>query len=487
MMNLKRMDSYLRRWNKGMEQTLFVKEIDFPKTITHSLRKSKKLFPFRTKNTNQIKGNFNIVISDLARFITGYKIDTKKLDSIELQYFEGINKLSEFIGNSNRIQINPEDRPDFIRFIDNYLYSGNNINIVHTYLYNFIGESEANQSILRNLAEFIKDVLIAQDSEIEEIFKNKETDDILTRLIISEVDQLIINKQIKQEQGYSNLLPSFTQTFKEDLKFLMKHKDYFIANFEIIVKYYTFMYAIQCVKKFGKFTKGNFDEIEPLYFALDWESVTKKRPVASSLHGYKMVRDQAGDLFPHEYTLRLLSYNMFNRMDEGKEVVDYATLYKQIESHGEDYIEKFKLDLKELIQTYLNWVNKENKVHDVEYETTIDGLLHQLFKLVKSKMHVDARTKYGQSIDYLGQGAFLKSRGSLGKLLNISHDFLILMTSVIVKDQRMPFKMVLDEFGKRGIVFDRYSIEEIIDLFNNHNILDKKSDSGDVQYVKPIL
>lgn len=471
-----------------MEQILLVHEIDFPKTTAHNLVDSKKLFPFRTKNTAQIKGNFNIVISDLAKLVTGYKLDLKKLDALPYQHYEGSNKLSEFIANSDHIQFDSDmAKVDFIRFIDTYLFNESKINIVHTYLYNFIGESEVNQSILRNLAEFIKDVLIANDSAIEGIFKNKETDDILTRLIIGEVEQLISDKPLKQSQAYSDILPSFTQTFRDDLKFLMKHKDYFIANIEILINYYTFMYAIQCLRKFGKFTKGNFNEIEPLYFALEWEAVTKKRLVASNLHGYKIVKELADELFPHEFTLRLLSYNKFNSAEEKKEIMDYASLYALVESHGEQHVEQFKQDLKKLIETYLSWANKGQGVLEMTYEDTVDGLLNQLFKSVKNKMHNDAKTKYGQSIDYLGQGVFLKSRGNLGNLLNVSHDFLILMTSVIVKDKRMPFNTLLEEFEKRGIIFDRYSIEEIIDLFNNHNILDKKSDSGDVQYVKPIL
>src|SRR5690606_27026023 len=138
-------------------------------------------------------------------------------------HIESANQLSEFIANSKRIQFDTnEAKVDFIRFIDNFLFNDKNINIIHTYLYNFIGESELNQSILRNLAEFIKDVLVAGDLEIEDIFKNKETDDILTRLIISEVELLITTKMLRQEQRYSDLLPSFTQLFREDLKYLMK-------------------------------------------------------------------------------------------------------------------------------------------------------------------------------------------------------------------------------------------------------------------------
>lgn len=469
-----------------MNRIILIDEIQFPSTLKHTLTKPKKVFPFLTKNTAQIKGNFNIVISDLARSITNYRINSKVLDEVQFQHVEGANKLSEFIANSENIDFQDDAaKVDFIRFIDTYLFDEENIKIVHTYLYNFIGESQSNQSVLRNLSEFIKDVFIAQDEQIEAVFKDKTTDDILTKLIINEVEKLVDIKTKNYEKSYSDLLPFMTNAFREDLKFLMKYKDYFISNFEILLNYYSFMYSIQCLLQFEKFNKGNYEKASPLYFALEWEAVTKKRPVASGASSYKIVKDTASNLFAHEYILRLLSHNIFNPVDKGKEVVGYSTLINKIESHGPDYIDQFTKDLQDLVQLYANWHPKHKE--PLVMEKTIEELLVQLFNLVKEKMHDDAQVKFGQSIDYLGQGTFLKSRGSLGNLLNMSHDFLILMTSIIVKDQRMPFKTLLEEFEKRGIKFDRYSIEEIITLFNNHNILDKKSDSGDVQYVKPIL
>lgn len=81
----------------------------------------------------------------------------------------------------------------------------------------------------------------------------------------------------------------------------------------------------------------------------------------------------------------------------------------------------------------------------------------------------------------------MKRRGSLGYVFNVTHDFLMMMTAVIVKENSMPFKTLLEEFRVRGIAFDRFTIQEIVNLFSQHNILENKSDSGDAQYVKPIL
>ncbi|WP_241958117.1 DNA phosphorothioation-dependent restriction protein DptG [Staphylococcus agnetis] len=82
---------------------------------------------------------------------------------------------------------------------------------------------------------------------------------------------------------------------------------------------------------------------------------------------------------------------------------------------------------------------------------------------------------------------FLKNRGSLGKTLTLKKEMLILLTAIIVKEEKMLIKDVFLEFEKRGVYFDRYTREEIALFYEKMNILDKKSDSGDVKYVKSVL
>lgn len=38
-------------------------------------------------------------------------------------------------------------------------------------------------------------------------------------------------------------------------------------------------------------------------------------------------------------------------------------------------------------------------------------------------------------------------------------------------------------FSKRGISFDQFSQKEIVNFLDRNNMLEKKSDSGDAQYV----
>ena len=94
---------------------------------------------------------------------------------------------------------------------------------------------------------------------------------------------------------------------------------------------------------------------------------------------------------------------------------------------------------------------------------------------------------FALAIHEVGKQYFLKTRGSLGNTLNVTQDFLILLTAISVKNEKISLKQLFIEFERRGIFFDRYSREKIVELFNKLNLIEKKSDSGDAQYVKPIL
>ena len=54
-------------------------------------------------------------------------------------------------------------------------------------------------------------------------------------------------------------------------------------------------------------------------------------------------------------------------------------------------------------------------------------------------------------------------------------------------DGKVKLSVLFDKFEERGLVFDRESKRKIIELFEKMNFLEKRSDSGDAQYVKSDL
>ena len=75
----------------------------------------------------------------------------------------------------------------------------------------------------------------------------------------------------------------------------------------------------------------------------------------------------------------------------------------------------------------------------------------------------------------------------MGQTLNITDDFLIFITKLAIKDNnRMRLVDVFKSFERKGVFFDEGTKETVVKFYERLNILEKKSDSGVVQYVKKV-
>lgn len=64
----------------------------------------------------------------------------------------------------------------------------------------------------------------------------------------------------------------------------------------------------------------------------------------------------------------------------------------------------------------------------------------------------------------------------------------MLLTKIIIADaQQMRLNTLFKEFEGRGIFMDSATKECVVEFYEKLNLIEKKSDSGDAQYVKGIL
>jgi DNA phosphorothioation-dependent restriction protein DptG len=445
------------------------------------------VLPFLSKRTRAIRGRFNKTLGEYIRNIC--ELDLKQLEKKEFYTSVEENALSEHI--ASRVDFNSDEEAsyDFIRFLDQYLFNQDEIKPTHPFLFNYIKvEDKKLKSEFDKYADFMCDTLVKDNENIKKVFNNKETEDILTELILSQLDAL--QKSKTKPQKYEPLLEPLSRLYQEDIVYLSKYKDYFLTSFPLLTHFYVFMYICQLIIKFEQFADGDFNTVQPIFFALDWEAISKRRKAADEIEGFKYIKEKSKNLFPHIHTISQLSHNSLNTERSNNEnskinFIPYRALYKLIQDKGTEYESAFLKELKCWINDYKEL--EFTKVNVEDNSTTIEEAFKVLFYCLKEGMSTTVCEKYGGNIEDLGVNQFTKSRGSLGQILNIKHDFLLLLTAVSVKDKRIPLNDLFIEFEKRGVALDRYSKKEVITLFDNLNILDKKSDSGDAQYVKPIL
>ncbi|OED33576.1 DNA phosphorothioation-dependent restriction protein DptG [Planococcus maritimus] len=453
----------------------------------HDTGRVMDVVPFLSKRTQSLTTQFYKMIGEYVRHITEIKVGDKAISSEILEYETEKNILSEHIASKIEFE-DDEARYDFVRFIDEYLFKQERMNTIHPYLFNFIPIEKKLTNEFSKYAEFMQDVLLQKERNITDFFCDKEANDILTELIITNLDILTKkgNGANTKKSSYQPFLNHISELYREDLNFLTQYKEYFIQAFPMLTHHYAFMYVCQLLWNLEQYEGGAMNEVYPFYYAFEWESLTKRREAAHPVKGYKFVQERSENLFPHIHTLSQLSHNKLNAdylESEPWAVMSYHEIYTKVSSKGEEYKAHFLSDLNGWINDYCSWQN----IPLPQESDSLEDALRTLFKCLKEGTSSTVATKFGKNIEDLGSSMFLKRRGSIGYVFNLKHEFILLLVAISVKNERIPLNQLYEELEKRGVALDYYSRQELVNLLDSHNILDKKSDSGDAQYVKPIL
>lgn len=444
-------------------QQLNVKEDN----LKHNININSPLLPFQTRNPERpkFKNGFKNIIGEFARLECNKQLD----DNLNTP------KIIEGILNSEKVIVD-EECEEYLRvLIKEYLISDNEeIKLLHPYLFLYLPRSDNKQKTGEiEIAKFFKDTLFYNIPEFQNYFENKKTNHIIIKLILENLTPL----QIKENKPkYIPKLNYIEETFKEDIEFVLNKKEFLIKNIENIFAYYYFYYITQLCLKISK-EKTDLNEKEKLYYLLDWESASKNRK--SINNGYNIIKNQNKELLTRINTIEQVNTLLNTNGLIFSELIDYVNDLENSEKNK--FINYLKI--------WINEYRRIRKLPPVELNNDFSDLYKILYESLKSDNGINNATKsrYALCLEEIGKRYFLKSRGQYGYMLNINQEMLLLITSLCIKSEKIKLNQLFKEYERRGLYFDTYSQEEIINLLTKLNLIDKKSDSGDAQYVKQIL
>ncbi|MGM0409823.1 MAG: DNA phosphorothioation-dependent restriction protein DptG [Bacillota bacterium] len=441
--------------------------LSFNKKLTHYKGKRTNLFPFFTRNPERpkFKDGFNGVIGEFCRLITGKVRD----DNYSIK-----DAITYMVNNGNVQFENNKQKNKFKNMLENYVYPNNELEILSPQLFLYLPLSDSKESKgEKEIALFIRDVLWQENEKIKNFLLEKEPETVLTRFFINNFN--LLKKRNKKKNKYNKKLNYISDLFMKDFEYLIGYEDYFMDNFHYLLSYYYFYYITQL---YLKLRKNDQEKKHELYYILNWEAGSKKRK--SYKYGYyKEIKRNSEKLLPQIYAIEYLNF-LFD--ETGKTLDELREIYNDLSENNKA---KLKAIIKEWIIEYRDNRGLDNlDLDEKKYENLIEILINSLDQAVKTA----TKSRYRLSLDEIGKKYFLKSRGSLSYVGNITKEFLIFLTAVSVNnDERIKVKELFERYEKRGIYLDRYSKREVLEFLNKLNVLDKKSDSGDAQYVKAIL
>lgn len=468
------------------------------KSYKHHTGKEIKVFPFVSNvNANNLEEDlksFEGVVGSIFRYLNSKK-QVKGLDKNDSEV-----SLKKSILENALSKVETSESQDLKRILSNLYFDdkGNLIKFhIDTLSYlDFI----SSESSLRNIGKFVYDTFF-YGQKISSSGKNKDDENILNNLILESLPELPCSENTVTEKTYQDLQPKVSALFKEDLIFLKENNELFLNHIEDLIKFYYFQYFAQLIIDFRTYSADE-PVIKPISFTLDWEILSSSRVTSQSISWKNLFNDEHKNLFVHANVLELLNYIY---IDE-KPIGDYRTIKELYNELNEDEKTQLEEGIRLLTMHYTNSLTVFNSGSDWEdceemliqnldlksFNSICDQLVYELWYKVKYQFENSSRgaasKRYITWFSSFCDANFLKNRGRLGKSFTLNQEFLLFITRLCIgKNDKIRLKQLWVEFEKRGIHFDENSKAEIVNLFEKINLIEKKSDSGDAQYVKSII
>lgn len=427
------------------------------------------LFPF-VANEKNLFTDFSGVSGEFSRMIC----DKKLVEEFKVEKFieNMIDKIDEYEG---------EDSKQTLRDIINTMFiSEGKLENFNIKTINYISSTNSDKKV----AEYIYCNLFSES--LKDIVKEnytKEEENLLYKLVSESLPELQ-EKKSESSKGI-NYINFVKELFIKDFKFLISNEELYKSSLKRFLEYYYIFYTSQIILKLSKFETADLQSPDALYYTLNWESVSKNRTAYK--FGWELLKPKSNFIFAHAITLEMLNYHNLDRK------LSYNDLFK-IFKENDSKENNIKEQLNELINVYKEHLSvNEDELKYKKSENEIFSLVYKLFAIVeyqfnKGRGRARANQAYSKWFIKFVEVNFGKRRGALGYTLNLNEEDIILITKLCINNnEKIKLNTLFEEFKKRGICFDRNSSNKIVQLYEKLNLLEKKSDSGDAQYVRAIL
>ena len=286
------------------------------------------------------------------------------------------------------------------------------------------------------------------------------------------------------------ILPFIKKSCSEDITWLLKQKESVkIKYFHLLLHFYTCYAVTQAITFLSP--KKHDAPLEPtsFYFILNSEKASVNHDAVVSGWSHRIPKQSLDKLFGKSQALDILNSVL---SEDGKVVGFYYDVYKALSATPFEENKYYCEKLLELYQQEKREVFKRRASEDgsiEEMSTTITSYedftekLERLCVGLQSPSYVSRMRK--KVIDLLSVRFLQIRRGNF--VLVLDNEMLIFLIAMFTKGKKVKLDDMYKLFNGYGIFFNRGSRLAIEEYLLKLNLLDRKSDSGEAQYVKVIL
>lgn len=287
------------------------------------------------------------------------------------------------------------------------------------------------------------------------------------------------------------ILPYIKESFQEDLKWLMEQEETVkVKYFHLFLYFYVCYSVIQAIVNISTKRTDEILKPEPFYFVLNSEKVSLNHDAVTRGWSAKIPKTTLDKLYGRSQALDILNSVLGGNVGFYFDILSQLeqTPFEENKTLCLDLLNAYQVDKREALSSrsserhiLLSFGEVDINIHS--YNDVLN-IMERLCTGLQSPSYISRMRK--KVVDLLSV-RFLQNRKRSGSVLALDNEMLIFLIALFTKSKKTKLEDMYKRFNSYGIYFNRSSRLAIEEYLLKLNLLDRKSDSGEAQYVTVIL
>lgn len=442
--------------------------------LTHKADNYFKLFPYKATGKAAAP-----IVTELEDVVSAFFREASNKKTEQIKFEDLCEELLE------EVEVDDDDVEYFQDLIQSIFFEGENFIANNLGLYPY--QTITNNKSADSLAHFLFSVFGVSQDDRDRINEAKDhyRFNVMEEMVIKTIEEKKVS-EAEEVRPYYCIKTDIQKKFRNDFYYMLEAGMTSLEDFANLFSLYYFYYVSQTSIILDQFCTGKRDGEVELYYALDWEKVSKNRLCCNQ--GWESLQGNISHMYSHAITLEILNQTSDMCMHD---YIDFGEMSKS-SSEMDNTIEAQVTKAEEVYCSYIGDYKKFGDVPQQTGATKTERAIRHLFKCVEFQFLETDRKRanqfYNEKFSEYCKSRWVKNRKKSGLVLNLTERDIIFLTKICLRDEeKIRLNDLYREYEKRGIYLDNTSKEYLQEFFTKLNLIDKKSDSGDAQYVKRIL
>lgn len=383
--------------------------------------------------------------------------------------------------------------PEFVRMMRDIMFVNGNLNITDSAFIKYLPLVPNDERISmkdrkkyndgqRKLANYLYSML----SDEMQISGHSNTPNLFSKILQEALTPFCGFSDDSKERDYI-VLPYIKKSFEEDLCWMLEQEESVKVKYLHLLLHFYACYAVtQAIVRITAKDEQSEDEPAPFYFILNSERASVNHDAVVRGWSYQIPKSSLDKLYGKSQALDILNSVLGSNVGFYNNIrkVLYQTDFEDNRELCNKLLSKYQEEKREVFNRRSSESGSIEEIEiDVHSYDEFISTLELLCTGLQSPSYISRMRK--KVIDLLSVRFLQSRRGNF--VLVLDNEMLTFLVALFTKSKKTKLENLYKLFNKYGIYFNRGSRLAIEEYLLKLNLLDRKSDSGEAQYVTVIL